>query len=76
MPSCLQVNTYNGKPQLVAKIHRAKECSFCLFDGRQEVCCCHLCIAELNIVLCAECGTTSGNMLHQIQCRVAIHLIR
>lgn len=34
----LQVSQYNGKPQLIAKIHRAKECSFCLFDGRPEVC--------------------------------------
>ncbi|DBA76874.1 TPA: hypothetical protein ACH3X1_009477 [Trebouxia sp. C0004] len=30
------VSQYNGKPQLIAKIHRAKECSFCLFDGRPE----------------------------------------
>ncbi len=33
----LQVTQYNGKPQLIAKIHKAKECSFCLFDGRPQV---------------------------------------
>lgn len=33
----MQVTQYNGKPQLVAKIQKAKECSFCLFDGSQEV---------------------------------------
>ena len=32
-----QVTQYNGKPQLIAKIHKAKECSFCLFDGRLKV---------------------------------------
>ena len=44
----LQVSQYNGKPQLIAKIHRAKECSFCLFDGRPEVCS----VLLNNLVLC------------------------
>lgn len=30
------VTQYNGKPQLIAKIHKAKECSFCLFDGQAQ----------------------------------------
>ncbi|KAL3162097.1 hypothetical protein ABBQ38_009163 [Trebouxia sp. C0009 RCD-2024] len=30
------VTQYNGKPQLIAKIHKAKECSFCLFDGQLQ----------------------------------------